>query len=72
MNDQHYTQVYVVLWMHNYQMQSSNHFVDSDRAELWGHYKGKEFVTVVPIQIEPSRVVYQDEQEAERYGNNKG
>ena len=53
-------------------MQSSNHFVDSDRAELWGHYKGKEFVTVVPIQIEPARVVYQDEEEAGRYGNNKG
>ena len=64
MNDQHYTQVYVVLWMHNYQMQSSNHFMSESLAERWGSYKGNQFVAVVPIEIESHKIVYESTEEA--------
>ena len=56
--------VYVVLWMQNYQMQSSNHFMSESLAERWGSYKGKQFVAVVLIEIESHRIVYESTEEA--------
>lgn len=58
--DELLTPVYVALYMDfDHQMKSSNCFEDEAQAEDWGHHKGKRFLTVVPLQMPVSMVVYE-------------